>query len=100
MVEILSFLLPLSTLLLLFLKDDNKKRHYILSGLLIANTLFYLYPFISFYFSSISESTNNSGAILWLYIVIFPVATIIQIILLVLKIRFHRYTQKKHSQPK
>ena len=72
MVEIVSFLLPLSTLVLLFLKDNNKKRQYILSFLLIANTLFYLFPVVYFYFSSFDQDKSNSGTILWLYIIIFP----------------------------
>ena len=99
MVEIVSFLLPLSTLMLLFLKDNNKKRHYILSALLIANTLFYLYPVIYLYFSSFGQDKSNSGTILWLYIIIFPIAAIIQSSFLDLKIKFHRTFRGDTSNP-
>lgn len=92
--EIIIFLLiPLSSVGLLFIKDDKKERKQIMNGLLIMNAVFFLSPkFMAYSYTPSGESMWNEnasgGAVLWLYIIILPISAIAQLVLLILKIVF------------
>lgn len=92
--EIIIFLLiPISSIGLLFLKDSKKERKQIMNGLLIMNAILFFSPlFMAYSHTPSRESMWNEntggGAYLWLYILILPISTIIQLVLLILKIVF------------
>lgn len=88
---ILFFLIPLSSIGLLFLKDTKKKRKYVLNVLLILNAFLFLIPMILAYFNtppgeSMWNENTGGGVLLWLYIIIFPICALAQLTLLILKI--------------
>jgi len=90
---IISFLIPISSIALLFLKDENKGRGRLMAALLIANALFFLFPMILAYAStpaheSMLNKNTGGGAALWLYIFVFPLSAFIQLVLLILKVVF------------
>ena len=91
---LLFLILPISTIVLFFIKDPKKTRKNILNIFLFANTLLYLFPLINAYISTRPNgnmwSENGPGAILWLYLILIPICAIIQIILLILKIVFYK----------
>ena len=91
---ILFFLIPASTLPLLFLKDSDRTRQRILNSFLIMNTFLFFVPMIyALSMTPAGESMWNEntggGAALWLYLFIFPMTALFQLILLILKIVFH-----------
>ncbi len=98
---IFSFI-PFSSLLLLFLKDNELKRKKLLNIGLILNTLIFLSPMIFLLLSTpfgknmFSEQSGN-GAILWSYFFIFPICIIIQLVLMTLKIVFAIQSKKQAS---
>jgi uncharacterized membrane protein (DUF485 family) len=77
-----------------FFKGSKKDRRLTLSAVLLMNFIFYLFPLIIAFTSTpeggniFSEGPNGGGAALWLYIIIFPLSWIIQIVLIVLKVVF------------
>lgn len=88
---LLFLLIPISSVVLLFLKDTKKERKIILNILLILNVFFYLTPLIIAFFStpageSMWNENTGGGAAIWLYFIVFPVSAIAQLILLILKI--------------
>lgn len=93
MAVILFLLIPLSSIGLLFLKDEKKERKQIMNVLLIINALVFLSPlFLAYYNTPTGESMWNEntggGAALWLYLIIFPLSGLAQITLLILKVVF------------
>lgn len=93
MAVILFLLIPLSSIGLLFLKDEKKERKQIMNVLLIINTLVFLSPlFLAYSNTPSGESMWNEntggGAALWLYLIIFPLSGLTQITLLILKVVF------------
>jgi len=60
--------------------------------LLIGNALFFLFPLIYAFVNTYPEgnmwSENGPGAILWLYIFILPISLIVQVVLIILKVKF------------
>lgn len=92
--EILFFLLlPLSSIALLFLKDSNKRRKLRLNVLLLLNALLFMIPLFMAYTNtpkgeSIWNENSGGGAALWLYMIVFPVCFIAQVVLFVLKIEY------------
>lgn len=92
--EILLFLiLPVSSIILLFLKDANNKRRRVMNVLLILNAILFLIPIMLAYSNtpageSIWNENTGGGAALWLYMLVFPLSGIIQLVLLILKIVF------------
>lgn len=88
---ILFLLIPISSILLLFLKDMNKNRKEIMNILLIMNALLFLSPlFMAYANTPKGESmwSAATGSYMWLYIVILPTTILFQFILLLLKILF------------
>lgn len=90
---ILFLLIPLSSIGLLFLKDEKKERKQIMNVLLIINALVFLSPlFLAYSNTPTGESMWNEntggGAALWLYLIIFPLSGLAQITLLILKVVF------------
>jgi hypothetical protein len=88
---LLFLLIPISSVVLLFLKDTKKKRKIILNILLILNVFLYLSPLIIAFFNtppgeSMWNENTGGGAAIWLYFIVFPVSVIAQLILLILKI--------------
>ncbi|MCB0375305.1 MAG: hypothetical protein KDD04_05240 [Sinomicrobium sp.] len=94
----LFFVVPVSSIILLFVKDANKKRRRIMAVLLITNTLFFLFPLIYAYIKAYPDDNmwneNGVGAILWSYIVILPASFLIQFVLFVLKVLYA--SSRKH----
>lgn len=93
MAVILFLLIPLSSIGLLFLKDEKKERKQIMNVLLIINALVFLSPlFLAYSNTPTGESMWNEntggGAALWLYLIIFPLSGLAQITLLILKVVF------------
>ena len=93
MEALIFFLIPLSSIGLLFLKDDKKERKQIMNGLLIMNAFFFLIPIFMAYSNnpageSMWNENTGGGAALWLYIIILPISAIVQLVLLILKIVF------------
>lgn len=87
---LLFLIIPISSILLLFLKDRNKNRQVALNILLIINAFFFLIPLFLAYSNtpkgeSMWNENTGGGAVLWLYLIVFPICAIIQIVLLILK---------------
>ncbi|MCC7029315.1 MAG: hypothetical protein IT257_03345 [Chitinophagaceae bacterium] len=85
-------LIPVSSILLCFLKDDRRIRKLIMNGLLLANAFLFLSPFIYAYLSTFPDgnmwSENGPGAVFWFYYFLFPGCFVVQIVLLILKLTF------------
>ncbi|MDD2983693.1 MAG: hypothetical protein PHQ74_09920 [Crocinitomicaceae bacterium] len=83
---------PISTIILLFLRDEDKARKRYLNIILIANNLLFYIPIIIWQvlsFSSIdteSEQMNNLFGLT--YLILFPVCGLAHVTLLILKISF------------
>ena len=98
---IFSFI-PFSSLILLFLKDNELKRKKLLNIGLIINTLFFLSPMIYLLLTTpfgknmFSEQSGNE-AILWSYIFIFPICIIVQLVLMIFKIVYSIKSKKQTS---
>jgi hypothetical protein len=98
---IFSFI-PFSSLLLLFLKDNELKRKKLLNIGLILNTLIFLSPMIYLLLTTpfgenmFSEQSGN-GAVLFAYMFLFPICFIVQLVLLTLKIVFAVKSKKQVS---
>ena len=70
--------------------------------LLILNLVFFLSPIILAFLitppgKSWANEGSGGGAALWLYIMVLPISTIVQLVLMVLKIIF---AQQKNDIPK
>jgi Kef-type K+ transport system membrane component KefB len=96
---VLFFLIPLLSITFLFVKDDKKERKQIMNVLLIVNAVFFLSPIFIAYLNtphgeSLWNENTGGGEALWLYIIIFPISVIAQLVLLVLKII---YATKKNE---
>lgn len=90
---VLFFLIPLSSIALLFLKDYKKERRQFMNVLLILNAAFFLIPIMMAYSNtppgeSMWNENTGGGAALWLYLIVFPISAIIQLVLLILKVIF------------
>lgn len=83
-------LIPVSGILLCFMKDNNHTRRTTLNILLIANTLLFLSPFIYAFLMTFPDgnmwSENGQGAVFWYYFILLPACLIIQLILFIAKI--------------
>ncbi len=92
MALLLFLILPISTVILLFINDSRKRRNLILNIVLVINTLLYSYPVVSAYLNTPPGgnmwSENGPGAILWLYMIILPICVVVQIGIMVLKVFF------------
>jgi len=93
-VTLLFLFIPISGIASFFLKDKNAVRKDFMNSLSIANVLLLFSPMIKAYFDTPSgesmwNENSGGGAVLWLYIFIFPICLIAQIALLSLKIIFH-----------
>lgn len=92
--EVIFFVLPISSIALFFLQDNNKDRRTLLNMLLLFNLIVFISPVILAYNNtsggeSMWNENTGGGAYLWLYILIFPLCTIIWVVLLILKIVYH-----------
>lgn len=91
---ILLFLfIPISTILLFFVKDANKNRRINVNFFLIANCLIFLSPLIIAYFTKSTGGnmwSGESGVVLWVYMALLPLCLFFQLILIGLKILFNR----------
>ncbi|MBK8517841.1 MAG: hypothetical protein IPL55_16630 [Saprospiraceae bacterium] len=91
---ILFAVLPLSSIGLCFLHDINYTRKIGINSLLIINGILYLSPLLLAFIGSRSDGNmwdeSGSGAALWLYFIIFPVTIVIQILLLIFKLKFSK----------
>ncbi|WP_343764682.1 hypothetical protein [Gangjinia marincola] len=89
-------LLPLSSIGLLFLKDDSKTRGLILNILLVLNAILFVLPILYAYINTRPDGNmfneNGPGAILWAYIILGPLCLGVQLILAILKFVFRRKT--------
>lgn len=89
----LYFVLPASTVYLLFLKDRNRRRRLLYSAFLLANTALYLFPLAYAFFGTPSGGNmwdeNGAGAALWLYMYVLPLSAVLQSFLAARKKRAH-----------
>jgi len=90
MALVIFLLIPISSVICLFLRDSNNGRKLALNILLIANALIFLSPLIIAYSNtppgeSMWNENTGGGASIWLYFIVFPVTGIAQLILLILK---------------
>ncbi len=87
-------ILPISSLVLCFIKDSKKNRKWLLNTLLIANALLFLSPLLYAYLTTPSGgnmwSENGPGAIMWSYLLILPFCGIVQLVLFILKLKFSK----------
>ena len=94
MVELLFMSLPLSSLVLYFIKDKKEPRGKVINIVILTNTLVFLFPLIYAFVLTKPDGNmwneNGPGAILWLYLILFPLCLIIQVVLLILKIIYRR----------
>jgi amino acid transporter len=108
---LLFFTLPLSSIILFFIKDSKKERKKILNAFLIVNTLLYFFPlafaFLATFPSGNMWDENGPGVVLWFYFIIFPLCILFQIILIILKIinymksrKFEKNESEKNETPK
>ncbi len=95
MILLLFLILPVSTIFLCMVKDNNRTRKNFLNFILIANTLVFMFPIAYAFFATSSGGNmwdeNGPGVMLWLYMLILPLCGIIQFILLLLKIVFYQF---------
>lgn len=82
LLAIVFLLIPISSIVLLFVNVKPWYINFILNILLIANTIVFLYP-AAIEFTH--EGTSSTGAP-WLYILLLPLCGVIQITLVILKI--------------
>lgn len=87
-------IIPLSSIGLCLMKDINRTRKISFNILLMLNALFFLSPMIYAYLATYPDgnmwSENGPGAVMWFYLIILPSSSIIQILLLILKLKFSR----------
>lgn len=91
MEAIIFLLIPFSSIGLLFFKDVKKERKRRINKLLIINAVIFLLPLFMAYLNtpkgeSIWNENTGGGAALWLYLIIFPISSMVQLVLLILKI--------------
>ncbi|RTE55447.1 hypothetical protein EHW67_02455 [Arenibacter aquaticus] len=102
LILLIFLILPISTIFLFILKDNNRTRRNILNFILIANTSLFLFPLAYAYLATGSGGNmwneNGPGAILWLYMLILPICGIIQFILFLLKIIFYQSSKFKAAK--
>ena len=103
MEEIVFLAIPIASFILLFLKDDQKVRKWVMNILLIVNLVFFLSPIILVFLNtppgkSFTSPSGGSGwgNELWLYLLVFPISGIVLLALMILKIIF---ATKKNSTP-
>lgn len=86
--------IPISAIILFFVKDPNPNRQKVMRGLLILNFLLFLSPIIYAFVASYPDenmwSDNGPGAAMWAYLLLGPVCFLIQIVLLVLRLNFSK----------
>lgn len=93
-------ILPISSVALLFLKDKNKERWETMNALLVINAILFLSPLFKAYSNtpageSMWNENTGGGAALWIYIFIFPLCVLIQLVLLILKLVFYSNSKIK-----
>lgn len=103
LVTLLFFIIPLSSIGLLFLKDHKKERKIVMNVLLITNALFFLSPLLMAYMNtppgeSMWNENTGGGAAIWLYIIIFPISGLAQLTLIILKAIFASNTYEKEKE--
>jgi hypothetical protein len=89
-------IIPLSTVWFITLSDSRPTRARVLSALLVANVLFLIAPVVyGMVVYGVEEvfSAPASG-ILWLYVVVMPLAFLIQALLGAVKLFFHFRSKK------
>jgi hypothetical protein len=107
----LFLLLPLSSIIIFFIKDSKKGRRKILNVFLIINTIIYVLPlafaFLATFPNGNMWNENGPGVVLWFYFLIFPLCILIQVILIILKIinniksrKFEKTQSEKKSNTK
>ena len=83
--------IPVSSTAALFLKDVRSTKKGLLSVLLIANALLFLWPLGMAYFLTPSGGNmwdeNGAGGYLWYYMILLPLCFIGQCVLLSIKIK-------------
>ena len=96
-ITLIFLILPISTIVLLFIKDSKKTRSNILNFVLIVNTLIFCSPLIYAFLKTLPDgnmwSENGPGAVLWSYLILIPFCAIMQFIILILKIVFNNKKQ-------
>ena len=89
----LFLIIPISSLLLLFLKDVKKLRGRIINFFIITNNVLFILPILCLLYITSGSSHNSMGSgatvlAMVIYPYLFPLCLIIQVILLVLKLVF------------
>lgn len=83
---------PLSTIVLLFLRDEDKGRKWKLNVFLILNTLLFYSPLIIWqvltFLSIDTENEQMDNLFGFTYLILFPVCGLAHVTLLILKISF------------
>ena len=100
MIIIILFPILLYIILKFLLKKvSEKSRKKLINYLLISNALVFLSPLIYAFIMSLPNGNmwneNGPGAVLWLYLILIPICSLVLIILLILK-----FVENKKTDPK
>lgn len=93
LIALLFFSIPAVCIGLLFLRDDNKKRKYVLNAFLILNDFVFMIPIsMAFLFKgegqSMWDENSGGGVFMWYYLILLPICAMVLFALAVLKIIF------------
>jgi len=91
LVFILFCFIPITTLFFCFVRDSNRIRKRRFNKYLLINCAVFIAPLLMVMLGQSDSrmwSDNGSGAALWLYVWLFPLCNIAQLVLITFKIRF------------
>ena len=95
--------IPLSAIILFFVKDAKPVRQRNMRIFLIANLLLFVSPLVYAFVASLPDgnmwSDNGAGAAMWAYLIIGPLCFLIQVALLIFKLRFARSSSRMGPYP-
>ncbi len=85
---------PVTGIFLLFLKDKDKDRRFLLNALIVFNNIIYFGPILLAFLNTPKEESmwneaTGGGSWLWAYILVFPLCAVIQLILFIVKLLIH-----------
>jgi hypothetical protein len=92
-------IVPVSSLVLVWMKDLNRRRKVFLNVVLIANSLFYLSPLIYAYANTKAGGNmwneNGAGAAIWYYIYVLPLSVPLHLVVGKKKLESHLLSSRK-----
>lgn len=91
--------IPVSSIFLLFLKDRNTDRKFLLNMIIIFNNILYFAPLVLAFTNtpegeSMWNENTGGGAWLWTYFLILPLCAIAHITLFIFKLSIHLKIRK------